>query len=299
MNDRLIGCDTRPDKSFVETLVSLQCPRYAGRDLRYVESSGTDNNLWRLGTDLVVRLPRFEGASQQVLKEAEWLPVLAPQLPLKVPQPVFVGNPADDYPFHWSVCPWFEGQTLAGSKIVDEVGLAKSLGGFVRALHSAGPDGGPPPGAHNFYRGVPLEQRDEAVRESVHRLRDEIDADKSLAIWEESLASCGGATKTCWIHGDLHPGNILIQEERVCAVIDFGGMAVGDPACDMMAAWTLLDCKVREAFRHLVDCEDAVWERGRGWALSFGLIALAEYRLSNQGLAKISRLTIDRVLGDG
>lgn len=278
-------------------LVTAQFPAWADLPLEPVHTTGTDHTIYRLGADLAVRLPRNPAAAKQVDKEHRWLPRLAPSLPLEIPVPLAKGTPAEDFPWPWSIHRWLEGENLLAEPIADLRRTAVELGAFVAALHQLDPAGGPPPGPHNFFRGAPLARRDAATRTAIHTLRGTLDG-AATAVWDAALHAPRWQGPPAWIHGDLLPGNLLARNGRLRAVIDFGGLGVGDPACDLMAAWTLLSTDSRETFRRATGADDAAWARGRGWALSFGLIALPHYRDSNPALARLARRTIDETLAD-
>jgi aminoglycoside phosphotransferase (APT) family kinase protein len=284
------------DADLVRRLLEEQFPQWADRDLRRVESSGTDNAIFRVGDDLAARLPRIERAADQVDKEHVWLPRLAPRLPLDVPVPVARGTPADGFPWSWSVTPWFEGETASEARLPDLRRAALDLAGFLRALERVDPSEGPPPGDHNFGRGVPLGERDEDTRAAIAALDGVVDVSAVTAAWDEALRAPEWDGPLVWIHGDLAEGNLVVRDGRLVAVIDFGGLAVGDPACDLMIAWTLFSGESREAFRAELSIDDAMWARGRGWALSWALVFIPYYLETNPVGVHAALETIDRVL---
>jgi aminoglycoside phosphotransferase (APT) family kinase protein len=245
-----------------------------------------------------VRLPRVQGTSEQVDKEQWWLPKLAPLLPLSIPVPLAKGLPGEGYPCHWSVYQWFEGEMAAIERIADPLQAATKLGQFVAALQQIDPIGGPPPGAHNSFRGAPLATRDAETRNAIASLRGVLDADIVTSAWDAALRAPVWLGAPVWLHGELIAGNLLAHKGQLRAVIDFGCLGVGDPACDVMAAWTYLPATTRDRFRAALPVDDATWERGRGWALSFGLIALPYYHNTNPGLAGTARAAIDAALTD-
>lgn len=290
------GADTGME--VVRTLVSGQFPRWCDRPIHSVASSGTDNALYRLGDDLVVRLPRVPQAAEQVSKEHRWLPVLAPRLPLAIPEPVAMGEPQGEYPYRWSIYRWIDGHHPAASRIDELDGVASALGAFVRALRTIDASGGPPPGAHNFFRGVPLAERDEQTREAIASLDGQFDGEGLRRAWEDALSVPAWTGPAAWIHGDLHSENLLAQEGRLTAVIDFGGSGVGDPACDALAGWLLFTTESRAVFRETGGFDDDSWARGRGWALSVAAIILPYYRGKNPKLEAIAEHGIVQVLSD-
>jgi aminoglycoside phosphotransferase (APT) family kinase protein len=247
------------DPSLVSRLLADQFPQWRDLPIEPVESSGTDNAIYRLGEDMAVRLPR---------------------------------------PWHWSVHRWLDGESVNVERMADPVGLAQDLGGFVAALRRIDAADGPMPGSDGS-RGVALARRDAATREAIVQLDDLIDSPAVTAAWEAALRAQEWRCPGVWIHGDLLSGNVLVDGRgRLSAVIDFGCMAVGDPACDVMAAWTLFSAEGRQAFRSAVAVDDATWARGRGWALSFALIALPYYMHTNPVFVRDAGHVIREVLAD-
>jgi aminoglycoside phosphotransferase (APT) family kinase protein len=286
------------DVALVGRLIAAQFPQWAGLPIERVQSAGTDNALYRLGDAMVVRLPRIEAAAGQVEKEQRWLPHLAPHLPLAIPVPLARGTPTDDYPWHWSVYRWLKAETATIERIADPRQAATALAQFIMALQRIDATGGPAPGAHNSSRGVPLATRDASTRAAIASLHGVIDTEAATAVWDAALRVPAWDGPPVWIHGDLQSGNLLAVRGRLSAVIDFGCLGVGDPACDLMVAWNLFSAEARDAFRAALVVDDATWARGRGWALSVGLIALPYYRHTNPVLAGIPRYAITEALTD-
>jgi aminoglycoside phosphotransferase (APT) family kinase protein len=284
--------------SLVRRLLTAQFPQWADLPLQPVRSAGTDNAIFRLGGDMAVRLPRIEAATEQVEKEQYWLPRLAPYLPLAVPIPLAKGKPGEGYPWHWSVYRWLEGENATVAPVSDLGQAARDLARFIAALHEMDPTGGPLPGPHNFFRGVPLAMRDAETRSAFASLAGMLDTRAMIAAWESTLQAPAWDDPPVWIHGDLQPLNLLVHLGRLHAVIDFGGLGVGDPACDLQVAWNFLSADARNVFRATLNVDDALWARGRGWALSVGLIALPYYLDTNPVLAGVARRTIDEVLAE-
>jgi aminoglycoside phosphotransferase (APT) family kinase protein len=242
-----------------------------------------------------VRLPSAAAYAQQVEKEQRWLPRLASFLPLPIPVPLAMGEPAEGYPWRWSVYRWIDGEPASAERIADMREFAAAVAGFLVALYAIDPAGGPPPGAHNFHRGGSLAVYDGETRRAIGALRGKVDADVATALWEAALsAEWRGAP--VWVHGDVAVGNLLVEKGRLAAVIDFGSSAVGDPACDLYIAWTLLDEASRAVFRAALPLDDAAWARGRGWTLWKALITLAEH--DGAPLGAWARRALDEVLAD-
>ena len=286
------------DEALVRRLLANQFPHWSDLPVTQFHSSGTDNAMFRLGDDLVVRLPRRPTAAISLAKEQAWLPRFAPNLQIAVPLPLAGGLPSDDFPWAWSVCEWLSGICPIVGSIADPVSLAIDLAGFITTLRQIDPTDGPPPGAHNFWRGVPLAVRDSYTRNAIADITDEFNPRALSAIWEAALNAPTWHQPPVWVHGDLSAGNLLLNDNRLSAVIDFGGLALGDPACDLAVAWSLFDGKAREVFRVNAAIDDAAWDRGRGWALSIAAIQLPYYRPTSPQIAQIARAVIESVLAD-
>ncbi len=267
----------RPDitPAVAARLVASQFPQWAGLPVRPVALDGWDNTTFRLGDELSVRLPSHDAYVPQVEKEQRWLPVLARQLPLPIPEPVAMGGPGDGFPRPWSVYRWIGGDTACVGRIASLTAFAADLAGFLAALYAIDASGGPPAGRHNFFRGGPLDTYDAQSREAIRLLEPELDADAATAVWEAALIRTWDRSPV-WVHGDVAASNLLVAEGALCAVIDFGCAAVGDPACDLVIAWTFFSGESREVFRDGLRLDDATWARGRGWALWKALITLAQ-----------------------
>ena len=217
------------DTGLVRALIAEQFPQYAGLPVEFVPQ-GNDHRTFRLGDALSVRLPSAEGYVPQGEKEHRWLPVLAPQQPLPIPAPIAVGAPSGLFPFPWSVYGWLEGEALPTDGVIADPELASALARFLIALQAAGPDG-PPPGVHSAYRGGPVSVWDEDVRRCIRLLGP--DVARGARVWESARREM--TTAPVWFHGDVAPGNLLVREGRLGAVLDFGCSGFGDPACDVAA----------------------------------------------------------------
>ncbi len=238
---------------------------------------GVDHRTFRLGERLLVRLPSAEGYAVQVDKEQRWLPVLATASPVPIPAPIARGVPGHGYPFDWSVYGWLDGRTVLDGADIDLPGLAGDLAAFLGSLQAADPAGGPGPGLHTGYRGGPLDHYDAETRHAIRAVADLVDPARATETWERALAT-PHTGRGVWFHGDVAPGNLLLRDGRLSAVIDFGCAGVGDPACDLVIAWTLLDAPSRAVFRAALDPDDDCWARGRGWALWKALITQRDLR---------------------
>ena len=285
------------DTLLVRRLVAAQFPQWANLSIQPVEPNGWDNRTFRLGNDMSVRLPSAEPYAAQVDKEHRWLPILARLLPLAVPVPLVRGLPADDYPWNWSIYRWLEGENATAERINDLNQFATTLAQFLMALWQIDPAGGPSPGRHNFFRGGPLATYDQETRDAISSLRGKIDTEAAMEVWEIALNSAWNKTPV-WVHGDVHPTNLLVRDGFLSAVIDFGCSGVGDPACDLMIAWTLFSGDSRETFRAAIPIDDSTWARSRGWALWKGLITLVEHIDINPLAAAAAQQYIDDVLAD-
>jgi aminoglycoside phosphotransferase (APT) family kinase protein len=260
----------------VRSLLAAQLPELADLPITLL-ANGWDNALFRAGPDHVVRLPRREVSVALVDHEAQWLPRLAPRLPVRVPSPVHVGEPTDLYPWRWTVVPWFEGIAIGTTPLVEPARVARSLGSFLAALHKPAPPDHP----LNPFRGGPLAGRDEITRERLAALDHLPELQhKVAAAWEVALAASPWDRGPMWIHGDLHPANIVVHDDDVAAVIDFGDITGGDPATDLLVAWALFDAANRSILRDAADTndrpvDDAMWARGRGWGVAHGLAVVS------------------------
>ncbi|NLS78459.1 MAG: aminoglycoside phosphotransferase family protein [Chloroflexi bacterium] len=284
------------DETLVARLLAAQFPQWAGLPIRRVPSSGTDNALYRLGEGLVARLPRIHWAAGQVDKDHHWLPRIAPHLPLAIPAPLAVGEPGAGYPYRWAIHRWLEGENATVDDLADPAQAARDLARFILALRRLDPTGGP----DDVYRGKPLAARDRHTREAIaaSAARGLVDAQAATAAWEAALRAPAWDRPPAWFHGDLMPGNLLFVRGRLSAIIDFGALGVGDPACDLIIAWGFFSGASREAFRAALAVDDAAWARGRGWALSIGLVALPYYIDTNPGLAGVAKRQIEQALAD-
>lgn len=275
-------------------------------------ANGWDNTLFRLGDDLVARLPRRAVAAGIVLNEQRWLPVIAPRLPLPVPVPLRTGVPGAGYPWAWSVVAYLPGTPAADDPPFDRAEAARAVGGFLGALHVPAPRDAPA----NPYRGGPLAERAENFSKNLDMIAVQagkvghVDRTAIEAVWSDALAAPPHGGPPVWLHGDPHPANILISDGRVSGVLDFGDITAGDPAADLALAWMLLPAGQHAAFRAAygdaspaaggtaleVAVADARWRRARGWALGLGVMFLA-WSADNPQLREVGRRTVDAVVG--
>ncbi|MEU9145948.1 aminoglycoside phosphotransferase family protein [Streptomyces sp. NPDC048349] len=298
MSTGQIADDRHPvDDDLVRRLVGEQFPQWAGLAVERFSSGGTVNHVYRLGDAMAVRLPLHEGGAEDAAMEREWLPRLAPLLPTPIPEVLGAGLPAQGYPWPWSVYAWRTGEHPEAGALGEPLLLAGDLAAFVSAMRSI-----TLPDAPRAYRGGPLTSLDTGTREAIAALRtlpqEGIDCDAALAVWEEALRAPHWEGPPVWLHGDLMPGNLLVDGGRLSSVIDFGCTGVGDPACDLFPAWNLLPREGRELFREALGVDDATWIRGRGRTLSQALIALPYHRTRNTAMARNARHVIRTVLGE-
>jgi len=284
------------DEGLLRRLLEEQFPAMASLNVSAVKSDGADNWLFRLGSELLVRLPRRPSAALQFPKAHEWLPRLAPALPLQVPVPIAAGIPCDAFPWPWSISSWIEGLPAEPTTLSGSHEAAERLGMFLRSLQDQDARFGPPPGEHNSFRGEALVARDKFVRQNLASIADPGIRDLAHTVWREALDAEPHTTELKWLHGDLLPSNLLVAQETLVAVIDFGLLAVGDPACDLMAGWTLFNADARRTFRNAVGADDAAWSRGRGWALAFAAVAYPYYKPLGHPLATVAARTMREAL---
>jgi aminoglycoside phosphotransferase (APT) family kinase protein len=269
MHDDEVGID----EALVRRLLDSQFPEFGGQRLRIVEPWGTDNAIWRLGDDLVIRMPRIHWATQQVDREARWLPRLAPHLTVTVPDPIAVGRPADDYPYRWAIHRWLPGEPAHPDRIHDPQTFAVDLARTVIALRALPTDGAPP--ARN--RARPIQDYDGSTRRAIHAARDLIDDTAALRIWDEALEAPPHVGRPVWVHGDLE-GNCLLTDGRLTGLVDWGSACAGDPAVDVQVVWSpLFSEDARARFLDLVSADDATIARNRGAAVNQACAALPYY----------------------
>jgi aminoglycoside phosphotransferase (APT) family kinase protein len=323
--------------ALVARLIAEQFPQWSGLPIRKVAVDGVDNTTFRLGDSMSVRLPSADCYAEQPGKEHRWLPWLAPQLPLPIPRPLAQGVPGRAFPRPWSVYQWIDGEPATADNIASLPRFAADLAAFLAALYRLDPAGGPEPGTHNFHRGGPVAVYDSQTRAALaaflaalyrldpaggpepgthnfHRggpvavydsqtraalaaLRDHIDTGLATRVWEAALAA-DEPTAAVWFHGDAQPGNLLVRDGRLSAVIDFGCAGVGDPAGDTTIAWTFFAGESRDTFRAGLGLDAATWARGRGWAIWKAMIVLVEELPGDPEGAAFTAAVIDSILAD-
>lgn len=281
----------------VRQLVAAQFPQWAGLPITSVEVDGWDNRSFRLGQEMIVRLPSAEGYAAQVVKEQEWLPRLAPHLPLPIPVPLAMGRPTADFLWPWSIYRWLDGEIATVGRIASLPEFAGALARFLIALQRIDATGGPPPGTHNFYRGGSLAIYDGESRQAIDALEGKIDTAAATVVWEAAMAATWQGASV-WVHGDVASGNLLVKDGRLSAVIDFGCSAVGDPACDLTIAWTFLSGLGREQLRSAFPANESTWARARGWALWKAMKTVAENMNSDTEKAMRAQCIIADVIDE-
>jgi aminoglycoside phosphotransferase (APT) family kinase protein len=259
------------DAELVRRLLAQQFPQWADLPVTPVKVDGWDNRTYRLGSGLTARLPTHSSYVAAVDKEHQWLPVLGPQLPVEIPEAVAKGAPGEGYPYPWAIRRWIPGATATVESIADLDEFARSIAAFILALQGVDATGGPLAGAHSFHRGAPPEYYHDETLEALAVLKGRIDTDLAREVWDAALATSWDRPPV-WFHGDIANGNLLVQHGRLSAVIDFGTSGVGDPACDLVIAYTFFSGSSRAAFRDAVDQDPDTWARARGWALWKALI---------------------------
>ena len=281
----------------VSRLVRTQFPEWAQLPVRPVEVDGWDNATFRLGDTMSVRLPSARHYIEAVAKEQRWLPILAPQLPLPVPQPLAMGTPASGFPWPWSVYRWIDGTSVTSETVADLPRFAADLADFLAALYKIDPSGGPAPGTHNFFRGGPLTVYDGETREQLEALTGHIDTALAAEVWQAALETAWHGSPV-WFHGDAQPGNLLLADGRLSAVLDFGTCGVGDPACDTTIAWTFLSGESSRVFRERLPVDSATWVRGRGWAIWKAMKVLSAALEHDAQGAAFTMDVIQKILAD-
>jgi aminoglycoside phosphotransferase (APT) family kinase protein len=278
-------------------LIDEQFPEWSHLTIKPVKNGGHDNRTFHLGDHMSVRLPSAAAYAPQVEKEQKWLPIIAEKLSLSVSTPIAKGNPSKEYPWSWSIYKWLEGDTLSHSNIDNLNHLAKDLGSFLKELQAIDASGGPLAGQHNFYRGSSLSIYNEESRNAIENNRDTFDDGLLREIWSLALDS-EWESEPVWLHGDIATGNLLVKDGKLCAVIDFGIVGIGDPSCDAAIAWNFFDDTSREVFKNELNFDEGTWNRARGWALWKALITYDAYKNNDKVKAEEASNTIWTIIKD-
>jgi aminoglycoside phosphotransferase (APT) family kinase protein len=289
MHDGEVNIDTE----LVGRLVAAQFPQLTDLPISAVKSTGTVNAIYRIGDHLCARLPRLQKWAVDLDREWDWLPRIAPRLSLRVPEPLWKGRPASSYPLSWAIYGWIDGQPYADELVDDEHQAAKDLAQFVVELRRMDPVLGAPRGGRR-----PLRELDAVTRVAIESARGVIDSDAATAAWEHALDAPAWTGPPAWIHTDLLRPNLLVHGGRLCAVIDFGGVGIGDPAADVIAAWSVFGLTGRGVFRGALDVDDGTWNRARGFALHQAAMIIPYYGVTNPEFVALARRTVEAVLAD-
>jgi len=280
------------DIPLVKRLLAEQFPQLAKRTITVVRSTGTVNAIYRLDDDLYLRLPRVPAWAQSIEREWTWLPKLAPHISLSIPQPLAQGKPTNWYPYPWAVYRWLEGLPYQDDLISDERQVALDLANFILELRSVAMLEAPRGGRR------PLVELDAVTRAAIASSRTAIDTAAVSAAWARSLAAPPWDGKPVWLHGDLLKSNLLVQGGRLFAVLDFGGVGIGDPAADVVPAWSVFSSAGREAFRQALGVDDDTWGRARGYALHQAVMVIPYYPTTNPDFVTMAKRTVEEVLAE-
>ncbi len=293
MNDKSI----MPTLDLARNLIAEQFSEFSDLPITDVEKQCHDNRTYRLGDDMLIRMPTAAGYALKVPKEQELLPQLAKRLSIRIPAPIKIGKPSADYPYPFSIYKWLPGKSINLLTLTDQKKeqLAFDLAKFLKELQAITDIEGPEPGQHNWWRGDHISIYDKGAREQIAELAEIIDAGQALALWDKACATRWNKAPI-WIHGDFAIGNMLMEGDKLSAVIDFGGAAVGDPACDLVIAWTYLSGKAREVFISKMDMDDDTWLRARAWALWKATFELCQIADKSSPEADLQKRIIDEVV---
>lgn len=250
----------------IKSLIAEQFPQWENLSITAIKPGGNDNCSFRLGNHLLIRLPSAEKYAEQVLKEQEWLPKFKSHLSFLTPEPIALGKPSESYPFHWSIYRWIEGDVASHKSITNLNQFAIDLASFLNEFHAIDATNAPTSGQHNFERGGNLAVYDAETQRDLSDLKNDIDVKTATEIWQQAIET-KWEKNPVWVHGDLYPDNILVDKNKLKGIIDFGCMAVGDPACDLVMAWVFFDKRSRAAFKSHLNLDEDTWIRARGWAL--------------------------------
>ncbi|KXK63994.1 phosphotransferase [Micromonospora rosaria] len=288
------------DEDTVRSLVRAQCPQWADLPLSPA-GAGTDNTMYRLGDDLLVRVPRTADKARSLRKEQRWLPRLAPLLPRAVPEPRHAGTPTPGFPLPWSVLGWIDGEEPGPDTVSDWAAFGADLAAFVRELHRVDLMGASRTDDLSWYRAGPLQPCDEWVSQYFQDCRatvgDDLDVATLERFWRAALALPEPAGGPVWLHGDLKPSNLLVTDGSLHAVIDFGGLSVGFPDAEHATVWDL-PAAGRQAYWDAMDLDEATWTRARAWAVAVGVSGIAYYWHTYPAFVAECRVRLDHILAD-
>jgi aminoglycoside phosphotransferase (APT) family kinase protein len=280
------------EEGLVEQLVVTQFPHLADLPISAVQSTGTVNAIYRLGDHLCARLPRVSWWAMDLEKEMHWLPKLAPHLSLRIPEPVAQGQPTSEYPFPWAIYRWIDGDPYSDDLVHDERQAAADLAQFVVELRRIDPLGAPRTGRK------PLRELDAATRVAIEASRGVINSDAASVAWASALHAPVWDGTSVWIHTDLLRPNLLVDRGRLCGVIDFGGVGVGDGAADVIAAWSVFGQSGRAAFRSALDVDNGTWNRARGYTLHQAVLIIPYYLETNPEFVRLAKRTVEEILAE-
>lgn len=287
----------KQSKETIKRLLQQQAPQFASLELSPVEKMGHDNDTWRLGDTMTVRLPTGKQYAKQAQKEQKWLPYLEKGISLQIPRLVKAGCPSALFAYPWGIYQWIEGETLDSCKDIDATTVAIDLANFLNELHAIDCHEGPVAGAHNFYRGGPLETYHQEVVVAIEHLASCFNKEVVLAVWSLALSS-SWQKKPVWVHGDLVVTNMLVRNQRLSAIIDFGILGIGDPACDLAMYWTYFKESSRNIFKEQLHVDQDTWNRGQGWVLWKALITFDSYLDKTTNEALFTKHIIDTILNE-
>lgn len=295
MTNNFQSCNITPD--LARKLIDSQFPEYAHLSIRSVEKQGHDNRTYRLGNDMLIRMPSADSYALKVPKEQDLLPKLAPYLTINIPVPLKIGNASADYPYPFSIYKWLEGVSINLLVLDDDCleKLAFDLAQFLKELQNINNVDGPKPGQHNWWRGDHVSVYDKGACAQIEQLSKVIDVNKAMQLWENACKT-RWVKKPVWIHGDFAIGNMLMKDGKLSAIIDFGGMSLGDPACDLVIAWTFLQGKARDIFINTIDLDDDTWLRAKAWALWKATFELCQIKSLNSPEVFVQKRIIEDVL---
>jgi aminoglycoside phosphotransferase (APT) family kinase protein len=282
--------ELRIDVALVRQLLTEQFPDLGQSSICEAQSTGTVNAIYRVGDDAYARLPRLSVWEAGLLREVQWLPWLAERLSLAIPVPIGQGRPSASYPLAWALYRWIGGEPYTDEGVADERQAARDLAEFVLELRRLDSSGAPPAGRR------PLRQLDSQTRAAIEASSMLIDSGAALAVWDDAVASAAWDGSVVWIHADLLRPNILASSGRIVAIIDFGSAGVGDPAADVIAAWSVFGPAGREEYRSALSVDDETWRRARGFALHQAAIAIPYYAKTNPRFASLAQRTVQQVL---